>query len=406
MLDLTRPALARRITAHVQRLATDIGPRPGGSPANRLAADYIAGVFHSCGLAVDRQEFAVPSWEAVETTLTVNGAPLPAVANTFSPACDVTAPAVAVGTLAELATANLRGRVAILYGDLAANTLSAKSWFLKSEHDDQVIRLLEEQAPAALLTIQPRLGELERLIEDWEFAISSATASAHTGLALLRAESPVVHLRIDSRRAAGSTWNLLGHRRGAGPGRVILCAHYDTKFDTPGALDNAAGVAVMLALAEALGGRALEHHLQCIAFGNEDTGLPTGSISYVEQNPQLGDTVALLNFDGVGHALDVNTVAIYAASPGFYSLVDTAKQAYPGLLWSEPWPESDHSAFSWRGVPCLAFTSRAGRYLAHLRCDTAQWVDAPRLAELAAFVSGIVEELQAYGPAWTRAEHG
>ncbi|MGQ9927004.1 MAG: M28 family peptidase [Chloroflexaceae bacterium] len=44
---------------------------------------------------------------------------------------------------------------------------------------------------------------------------------------------------------------------------MILCAHLDTKIDTPGAADHAAGVAVLLALAEMLGA----HHL-CIGLSD------------------------------------------------------------------------------------------------------------------------------------------
>ena len=258
-MHMESDSLADVIAAHLQRLCVDIGPRPGGSAANEQAAHYIAGSLGGCGMDVEMQELPCPAWQAQSTLLELNGAPLDAAANSFSTPCDVTAPAVAVATIAELQAADLAGRIAILHGDLTANTLSPKSWFLKSEHDDQIIRLLEEKAPLALLTVQPRLGELERVIEDWEFLIPSATVPARAGLALLAARDPVVHLRIASRLAPGRTWNVIGRKPGAGGNRIILCAHYDTKFDTPGALDNGGGVATMLALAALLGQAGHRH---------------------------------------------------------------------------------------------------------------------------------------------------
>ena len=249
MVQSSPDPLAERIAGHLQRLAGEIGCRPGGMPANRAAAEYIRDVYEAAGLGVEMQEFACPAWEALATRLEVEGAALAAEANAFSPPCDVAAPAVAVGTIAELEASDLRGRIGILYGDLTTNPLSAKSWFLKSEHDDHIIRLLEEKAPVALLTVQAKPGELQRLIEDWEFLIPSATVPARAGLALLRAENPTVRLRIESRQAPGLTWNVIGRAPGRGWGRLVLCAHYDTKFDTPGALDNGAGVATVLALA-------------------------------------------------------------------------------------------------------------------------------------------------------------
>jgi aminopeptidase YwaD len=395
--------LPDKINAHLQRLCVDIGPRPGGSYANEQAARYIAGVFRLCGMDVEMQELPCPSWQAQSTLLEVDGLPLEAAANSFSTSCDVTAPAVAVATIAQLQLADLRGRIAILYGDLVANTLSPKSWFLKSDHDDRVIRLLEDKSPLAVLTVQTRLGELERLIEDWEFLIPSATVPARAGLALLAARDPVVRLRIGSQQTTGRTWNVIGRRPGAGENRIILCAHYDTKFDTPGALDNGGGVATILALADILGQARCTHSIECIAFANEDSGLPTGSEFYAQSDEaHFGDIVAVLNVDGAGHALDADTVAIMSHSTVFRDLVDDIKQAYAGIIWTDPWPESDHSVFAWRGVPCLAFTSPAFKHIAHLRCDTVEWVSPNHLAELVRFTAQVVDALQDQQPGWTR----
>jgi aminopeptidase YwaD len=406
MAETSSDPLEARIAAHLRRLCVDIGPRPGGTPANHAAAEYIRGVLCASGMGVAMEEFACPAWEERETRLEVNGAPLTAAANAFSPPCDVAGPAMALGTLAQLEAAELSGRVGILYGDLAANTLSAKSWFLKSEHDDRSIRLLEGKAPAALITVQPRLGELERIIEDWELLIPSATVAARDGLALLREPDPSVRLRIDSRREPGRTWNVIGRKAGsraASRGRVILCAHYDTKFDTPGALDNGGGVAIVLALAEHLGGLDLPLDLECIAFGNEDTGLPTGSLLHVDKHQgELGEIVALLNFDGAGHALVINTVMMVTHSDAFRAAVEGVQSEYPGIIWTDPWPQSDHSAFAWRGVPCLAFSSPAMSYLAHLRCDSVEWASPAKLAEVASFAAQVVQSLQDRDPAWTR----
>jgi len=107
------------LARHLQRLCGDIGARPNGSPGNHSAAEYIGSIFDAAGLEVEEQRYACPAWEHEETRLEVSGAPIKANANAFSPACDVAAPTVAVGTVAELEAADLNGRIGILYGDLA-----------------------------------------------------------------------------------------------------------------------------------------------------------------------------------------------------------------------------------------------------------------------------------------------
>ena len=242
--------LEAAILDHLTRLCVDIGPRPNGSPGNLAAAEYIEHTLSAAGLEVETQQFECPAWEHEETLLQSNGERIDAAANAYSPPCDVTAATVPVGTLEELERVELSGRIGLLYGDLTKTPMAAKSWFLASERDLRIIRLLEEKAPAALITVQPRAGELERVIADWELDIPSATVNAEGGQALLRGSGTDVHLRVDTTRSDGTTSNVIGHKAGYSASPIVICAHYDTTIDTPGARDNGAGVAVLLTLAQ------------------------------------------------------------------------------------------------------------------------------------------------------------
>ena len=137
---------------HLEYLCVAIGPRPLGSKANQAAADYVQRAFEAAGLAVETQEFPCPLWEEVETHLEVGGERLTAFANTWSPPCDVTVPAVALGTVAELEAAELTGRIGILYGDLTkGHGYGARGAYYFPEEHQQIVRLLEAKRPAALL---------------------------------------------------------------------------------------------------------------------------------------------------------------------------------------------------------------------------------------------------------------
>ena len=388
--------------AHLSRLVSEIGPRAIGTPGNRAAASYIHDVFAACDLDVEVQDYACPAWEDLGASLTLNGEPLDVVANAFSPACDVTAPLVAACTIAELKAADLNGRIGLLYGDLTTAPLACKSWFLKTERDDQMIRLLEEKKPAALITVQTKAGQLERLIEDWEFLTPSATAPAATSLVLLRQGGASVHLRIDSQHAPGSTANLVARKLGQSPEKIVLCAHYDTKVDTPGASDNGGGVAVLLALAERFRLKKMNYGLEFVAFTGEEY-LPIGDDEYLRRGGDSFDQIlAAINFDGVGSLLGPDTITLIAGSQPFQEHLNQLTQPYPGVLWVAPWPESNHSTFSWRGIPSIAFSSVGAFRLAHLRDDTVEWISAARLDEAVALTSEIVESLQDKPLAWGR----
>jgi aminopeptidase YwaD len=394
--------LETEILRHLNRLCVEIGPRPIGSPGDHAAADYIQEVLLASGLDMEVQEFECPAWEDQGTDLTLDGERVEAAANAFSPACDVSAPSVALGTVAELEAADLDGRVGVLYGDLTQAPLSPKSWFLKSERDDHVIRLLEQKRPAALITVQSRPGDLERVIADWEFLIPSATVPARVGLELLRQDGPSLRLRIESRQAPGHTCNVVARKAGEGSARIVLCAHYDTTIDTPGALDNAAGTAVLLTLAQVLGQSRLGHGLEWIAFSGHEY-LPLGDDEYLRRcGDQLEGIVAAINFDAPGQYLGANSIAMFASSQAFQDQVDKTTKRHPGVAWVDPWPQSNHSTFAWRGVPAIAFSSEGRIRLDHLRADSAEWVSPAKLEEVVSLVIAIVESLQDKPPEWTR----
>ncbi|MFQ3662617.1 MAG: M28 family peptidase [Chloroflexaceae bacterium] len=395
--------IEHELTRHLLHLSRTIGPRPAGSAANVAAGGYIVRSLESAGFTVDLQAYSCPTWEDLGTTLEVGGVAVPVGANPFSPSCDVQAPTVTAGTLAELQTLSMQGRVAVLYGQVAAAPLAPRNWPWKGEHDAAIVAALERGAPEAVLMVQTREAALARLIEDPDLGLASATVPAEVGLLLVRQPGVPVRLRISTRRGAGSAYNVVGRRGSRDEPRVVLCAHFDTKIDTPGASDNASGVAVLLALAEMLGAHHLGVGLEVVAFNGEEY-LPSGAAEYIRRRTaDLDAIVALLNFDGVGQWLAPNGIALLEGSQAFADVLERLLQRYPGVVRMAPWLESDHGFFVLRGVPSVAFTAAVRQPLDHTRADTADWISAPRLREAAMLGAEIVAALQGKPAAWTRA---
>lgn len=389
------------LDSHLRVLVEEIGERPGGSPADHRAARYIAKTFAQAGLDVEEQRFDCPQWTHHSTRLTLNGDDLAASANAYSPACDVCALPVGAGTVAELETAELRGRFAILYGDLVPVPLSPKSWFLLTEREKKIIHLLEEKEPAAVLTVQNHRGGLERLIEDWEFLIPSATITPESALALLQTPGQKAHLRIDSEQKSGYSANIVA-RTLARPFCIVMCAHFDTKFDTPGALDNATGVAALLALAQTFDATNYPFSLEYVAFTNEEY-LPLGDDEYLRRRQQnLDDVVATINMDSIGQITAANSIASFNVSAAFEASLKRLTPAYAGVVWVDPWPQSNHSTFSMRGVPAVAFTSTGRIELAHWPDDDLRWIDPAKVGDVVRLIQEILAQLAENPATWTR----
>ncbi len=106
---------------------------------------------------------------------------------------------------------------------------------------------------------------------------------------------------------------------------IVVGAHYDTVWLSPGADDNASGVAVLIEMARLLSGKKLARTVRLIAFGNEEH-------PYAE-TPDMGSIVHA----GSARARDENIIAMYSLEMvGFYS-DKPGSQNYPALIkWFYP----------------------------------------------------------------------
>jgi len=390
---------------HVKHLAVQIGSRPIGSTGNLAAADYISEVFKQAGLSLEKQEIPCPDWTEEHTSLELNGEQLEASANTFSPACNISAATTPVGTPAELELALITGRILLFYGDMAQTELATKGGIYVSERDRRIIQFLEERQPAGIITINPTLHARWRLIEDFDLEIPSVTVSAHSGLKLLKSPGATVQMKIATRRSPSHSENVIGRLQGEIPERIVFCAHYDTKVDTPGAYDNAAGVGVLLTLAELLSQKKHRHTLEWVAFtGEEGSGL--GDMEYARDARRTGDgfdqVTTAINFDGVGPFTGTTTVASFAASQALERRLDEMIRSYPGVVKVEPWPASDHYIFYSNGTPSIAFSSKGIRDIYHTSSDTFEWISGEKLAEVVQLALDLIEVLDNERLSWSR----
>jgi hypothetical protein len=98
--------------------------------------------------------------------------------------------------------------------------------------------------------------------------------------------------------------NVAARLRGtASTGTIVLMAHYDSVPTTPGANDNAAGVAALLEAARALTRREpLRNDVIVLATDGEEPAPRYGANAYFDAHPWAGDSAVVVNFEAIGHA--------------------------------------------------------------------------------------------------------
>ena len=114
--------------------------------------------------------------------------------------------------------------------------------------------------------------------------------------------------------------NIEAEIAGARPEILLIGAHYDSVFGSPGANDNGTGVAATLALAQRFAGRKPEHTLRFVAFVNEEPPYflsdEMGSFIYAGRCKARGDTISgMISLETIGYFSDAPHSQTYP-SPG------------------------------------------------------------------------------------------
>ncbi len=97
--------------------------------------------------------------------------------------------------------------------------------------------------------------------------------------------------------------NIFAERKGTDStaGAILVAAHYDTVLKSPGADDNATGVAVALEVARLLAARPTRRTLQVAFFDREEIGL-LGSLAFTSSPARLKNLQGVVVLDMVGYA--------------------------------------------------------------------------------------------------------
>jgi aminopeptidase YwaD len=235
------------------------------------------------------------------------------------------------------------------------------------------------------------------LIEDGDFDIPNAFMTDEEGQRLASYVGQPVSLEIEAHRLPAQGSNVIGIR-GAPDRRVVVTAHIDAKQGTPGALDNAAGISVLLLLAGLLKEYNSSLGVEIVALNGEDYYSAIGEIEYLRRNhARLAEVLLNINLDGVGYRQGRTAFSLYECPASLAEQARVVFAAYPGLVEGEPWYQGDHSIFVMNQVPALAFTSEFVQKLAekyiHTHKDRPGLVDPARLAETALALLDLIVRL-------------
>jgi Zn-dependent M28 family amino/carboxypeptidase len=208
---------------------------------------------------------------------------------------------------------------------------------------------------------------------------------------------------------------------------VVVGAHYDSAIGTPGADDNASGVAVLLYLAAVARREPPRRTVRFVAFVNEEPPYfrtrDMGSVRYADAIDKNGlNVVAMLSLETMGYYVDgpksqaypqpldwvFPDVGNFIAFTGNSASAALIRSTVGSFRKETPFPAlgaalagsagglelSDHWAFSRRGIPALMVTDTAMHRNPHYhhQTDTIDGIDFGRLARVAEGLARVIRQ--------------
>jgi aminopeptidase YwaD len=402
-------ALAKNAGFYLHELCTEIDNRCVGSKGNRKATDFFAETAANFGFTIDTPEFDCIDWKHGAVQLAIGGEHYSVMPSPYTLSCDLTAPLAVASSLEELEIQDVNDNVLLLKGEIAREQLMPKNFtFYNPEHHQQIIAVLEEKAPSAIISATSRDPELAGgiypfpLFEDGDFNIPSVYTTEEEGQHIAEMVGKPTKLIFEAVRRPSTGCNVVARKGNDPDAKIVIFAHIDAKINTPGALDNATGVIVLLLLAELLQDEIFEKTIEIVALNGEDYYSAPGEMLYIQNAKEgMSDIFLGINMDGAGYVDGKTAYSLYECPDYIARAVHKAFPHDHGFVEGEQWYQSDHSLFIMNQRPALAITSEKfmhlSTYITHTAKDAPALVDTSKLVDIAQGLRSLLIDLDQTG---------
>jgi carboxypeptidase Q len=412
--------------AHAQlaHLCNNIGPRLSGSAQANHAVQYVAAEMRRLGLEVQLEKVMVPHWvrgvetgELVQFTGQAPGTTQKVVLTALggsvaTPAEGLTADVIVVDNFDQLKSLG-RSRVAgkiVLFNARFDKQLAAQGLAREAYGQAVLYRATGPSEAARLGAIAslvrsvggadyrlPHTGGLRYAPDAPKIPAAAVSAEDADLIAYLSAQGKVqMRLKLTPQTLPDvESFNVIADLKGSTHPEqiVIVSGHLDSWDLGTGALDDAAGVAVAMQVAQLIkrSGLRPKRTIRVIGWMNEENGLK-GALTYAENHrASLANHVAAIESDlGAGHPAGFSVHASAAAIEILRPIAAVLEASGAGIITESDGAQgADISPLDAAGVPTLAPIQDNRTYFNyhHTAADTLDKVVPRELAENAAIMT-------------------
>lgn len=392
---------------YLKTLCVDISERCVGSNGNRQATCFLEKELSLRDWVTEMVEFEAIDWVENGANLKSDGENFNVLVSPYSLGFRGEGELVSASTIEELSKINAKNKIIFLFGEIAREQLMPKNFvFYNPEEHQKIISILENSGAKAIISATGRNAALAGgvypfpLIEDGDFDIPSIYMTEEEGSKLISKIGKVVFLESKSKRIPGKGYNVIGKKGNNNSPKIVVTAHVDAKKGTPGAIDNATGVVVLLLLSDLLKDYNGNKLIEIVAFNGEDYYAVPGQMNYISTNKNNFNNILLnINIDGAGYEEGLSAFSLFNLPDEILQPAKKVINKYSGITEGVQWPQGDHSIFLQFGVPAIAVSSKwfidniGDQDITHTPKDNIGIVDCNKIVEISQALNTLIRSI-------------
>ncbi len=407
----------------VAHLSNNIGPRLSGSAQAQKAVEYVAAELKAVGCEVRTEKVMVPHWVRGEETAALTEFPGQAAGTTqkivlcalggsvATPPEGLTAEVVVVRDFDELNSLGkekVAGKI-VLFNEIYDKAMAAEGHGGEAYGEAVVYRGDGPSAAARLGAVAalirsvgsadyrlPHTG-MTKYADDAPKIPAGAVTAEDAELLVALAPQGVVRMKLiltPQTLPDAESFNVVGDIKGAKHPEqiVVVSGHLDSWDLGTGAIDDGAGVAVSMQVANLIKQLGLkpDRTIRVIAWMNEENGLHGGKAYAAEHAAELANHFAAMETDGgAGHPLGMTLRAKPEVKAMLEPIAKILQSSGAGLLTLVDHTGADIGPMETAGVPTFHPIQDNRFYFQyhHTAADTLDKIVPKELAENAAVVA-------------------
>ncbi len=378
--------------------------RPVGTKANTELIEVLEQHLTEMGYTIQSIPFNCMVWKKGVSSINADNQSITIEPSPFSEPFNGSGKLQLIKTLEQLENINCKDDILVLAEDMTRTPLQPKNYpFYYPDEHRTIISLLEKKSPKAIIAVTGKNTLNGQnpfpLFEDGNFLIPSGSIGEQhlKELDRLSCLNVPVNLVIDSHKVEAKSRQIVASKTAKkSAGKIIIAAHMDTKYNTPGALDNAAGVAVLLQTAQSL--KSSVYDIDIVPFNSEEFYGANGELEYLKLLDSESKKIALMiNIDSPCHKGSETAISFHNLNNPIEKITNTLIANSPQISKGNAWYAGDHAPFIFRGVPCVVVTSSdffdGALEHTHTPKDTLDTVDFELIKPTAQLLADVIDSL-------------